>query len=99
MLEHQRDYICLKCKHIVTQKACYEKYYMIAAPSKCDECHSSSIKVKNDIDVLNFLDYQEIKVQQHFGKSKVGTVPRSISVTLEGDLVDSCKPGDDVNVT
>ncbi|KAK6643757.1 hypothetical protein RUM43_000020 [Polyplax serrata] len=99
VLEHQRDYICLKCKHIVTQKACYEKYYMIAAPSKCDECHSSSIKVKNDIDVLNFLDYQEIKVQQHFGKSKVGTVPRSISVTLEGDLVDSCKPGDDVNVT
>ena len=27
-----------------------------------------------------------------------GVVPRSMWVTLEDDLVDSCKPGDDVTI-
>ena len=29
----------------------------------------------------------------------VGSVPRSMWVVLEDDMVDSCKPGDDVIVT
>ena len=43
-----------------------------------------------------FSDYQEIKVQELFKTLKPGNIPRSILVILEDNLVDMCKPGDDV---
>ena len=43
-----------------------------------------------------FSDYQEIKVQELFKTLKPGNIPRSILVVLEDNLVDMCKPGDDV---
>jgi len=46
----------------------------------------------------NLKDYQEIKVQEKLDVFSVGTVPRSVVVILEDDLVDSCKPGDDVTL-
>ncbi len=45
------------------------------------------------------IDYQEIKIQEHVNKLSVGTIPRSITVILENDLVDTCKAGDDVTVS
>ena len=36
-------------------------------------------------------NYQEIKVQEQVQKLAVGTIPRSMWVILEEDLVDSCK--------
>ena len=46
----------------------------------------------------NLKDYQEIKVQEKLDVFSVGTVPRSVIIILEDDLVDSCKPGDDVTI-
>lgn len=43
-------------------------------------------------------DYQEIKLQEKLDIYSAGTIPRSIVVILENDLVDSCKPGDDVTI-
>ena len=45
-----------------------------------------------------YRDYQEIKVQEQIQKLEIGTIPRSICVILEDDLVDLCKAGDDVTV-
>ncbi|GFQ73709.1 DNA helicase MCM9, partial [Trichonephila clavata] len=44
-------------------------------------------------------DYCEIKIQQQFNTLTVGSVPRSMWVILEDDLVDSCHPGNDVNIS
>ena len=41
-------------------------------------------------------DYQEIKLQEQVQKLVIGTIPRSIWITLEDDIVDAAKPGDDV---
>ena len=43
-------------------------------------------------------DYQEIKVQELIQNLAIGTIPRSMWVVLEDDLVDCCKPGDDVTL-
>jgi DNA helicase MCM9 len=53
-------------------------------------------------------DYQEIKLQEQVNKLAVGyycaliiarTIPRSINIVLEDDLVDCAKAGDDVTIS
>ena len=39
-----------------------------------------------------------MKMQELVSNLSLGTLPRSIWVSLGDDLVDSCKPGDDVVV-
>lgn len=38
-------------------------------------------------------DYQEILVQERIQMLEVGTMPRSITIILMDDLVDSCRVG------
>ncbi|KAJ9580393.1 hypothetical protein L9F63_003947, partial [Diploptera punctata] len=98
MLEFQRDYICSKCKHKQNVKADYEQYYVIVNPTHCsnpDGCPGTNIHPVKATDNFHYKDYQEIKIQEQVTKLKMGTIPRSMWITLEDDLVDSCKPGDD----
>ena len=43
-------------------------------------------------------DYQEIRIQEQVYNLSLGTTPRRLWLTLEDDLVDTVKPGDDVEV-
>ncbi|OEU15123.1 MCM-domain-containing protein, partial [Fragilariopsis cylindrus CCMP1102] len=43
-------------------------------------------------------DYQEIKIQEAASKIGVGSMPRSLLIKLQHDLVDTCQPGDEVVV-
>jgi len=45
-----------------------------------------------------YSDYQEIKIQESVTKLGIGMIPRSLCLILQHDLVDQCKPGDDVTV-
>lgn len=47
---------------------------------------------------LKCRNYQEIKLQEQVQRLAMGTIPRSLWVVLEDDLVDVCKAGDDVIV-
>ncbi|CAH0385263.1 unnamed protein product [Bemisia tabaci] len=100
MLEYQRDYICLKCKKRFTVKAAYEKMYILSGPTKCEneDCPSTNFTPVKTIECVNYKDYQEIKMQEQVGKLGMGVMPRSMWATLEDDLVDTCKPGDDIVV-
>lgn len=46
----------------------------------------------------NCHNYQEIKVQEQVQRLGVGTIPRSMYIILQDDIVDTCKPGDDVAI-
>ena len=64
----------------------------------CEHCRKSSSYTEIESEAVCY-DYQEIKVQEQVQKLGMGSIPRSIVVLLQHDLVDTVKPGDDVVVT
>ncbi|XP_052801933.1 DNA helicase MCM9-like [Mya arenaria] len=100
VLEYERDYICAKCKAVITQKADVEQYSSVGRPARCvnDVCNSTSFTPLSDNSgqPVKCQNYQEIKVQEQVQRLVMGTIPRSMWIILENDLVDSCKAGDDV---
>uniref|UniRef100_A0A8C3I0K7 DNA helicase MCM9 n=1 Tax=Chrysemys picta bellii TaxID=8478 RepID=A0A8C3I0K7_CHRPI len=103
VLEFERDYMCNKCKHVFVVKADFEQYYAFFRPSTCpneEGCNSSKFTCLSGTSSVptSCRDYQEIKIQEQVQRLSVGSIPRSMVVVLEDDLVDSCKSGDDITV-
>ncbi|KAK2864296.1 hypothetical protein Q7C36_003450 [Tachysurus vachellii] len=103
VLEYQRDYMCNKCRHVFSVQADFEQYYTFTPPGRCpnqDECSSFKFTclAERDAPPSSCRDYQEIKIQEQVQRLSVGSIPRSMLVILEDDLVDSCKSGDDITV-
>nr|XP_006205764.1 DNA helicase MCM9 [Vicugna pacos] len=103
ILEFERDYMCNKCKHVFVVKADFEQYYTFCQPSSCpslESCNSSKFTCLSGLSSspTRCRDYQEIKIQEQVQRLSVGSIPRSMKVILEDDLVDSCKSGDDLTI-
>ncbi|XP_027705637.1 DNA helicase MCM9-like, partial [Vombatus ursinus] len=99
VLEYERDYMCNKCKHIFVVKADFEQHYTFCRPSSCpnkEGCNSSKFTCLSgsSSSPTRCRDYQEIKIQEQVQRLSVGSIPRSMKVVLEDDLVDSCKSGE-----
>ncbi|KAF6204872.1 hypothetical protein GE061_019036 [Apolygus lucorum] len=97
MLEYKKTFLCQKCKYSFTLFAEYEKHYAIQPVGSCrnpETCKSANLVSVSSPD--DFKDYQELKIQEQVGKLDMGSIPKSMLVTVEDDLVDACKPGDDV---
>lgn len=104
MVEWEKFFQCLTCKETFSVTADRDQGYIVPKPSKCptNECEGNKFKPEPvDVQELSQYcrDYQEIKVQEQVDKLSVGTIPRSMVVLLEDDLVDTCKAGDDVYIT
>ncbi|XP_048477653.1 DNA helicase MCM9 [Plutella xylostella] len=102
MLEYKRTYVCVKCKHKNIIEADFDHRYVLKAPTKCvneeKKCKCTTFTQVNMVSREHCKDYQEIKIQEQINKLNVGAIPGSIWVVLEDDLVDTCKPGDDVHI-
>ncbi|XP_041662029.1 DNA helicase MCM9 [Cheilinus undulatus] len=102
VLEYERDYMCNKCRHVFTVQADFDQFYTFVPPVSCpnpDICNSFKFTCLTDGSEPGACrDYQEIKIQEQVQRLSVGSIPRSMAVVLENDLVDSCKSGDDVTV-
>ncbi|XP_077994349.1 uncharacterized protein LOC144448073 [Glandiceps talaboti] len=104
LLEFEKEFICGKCKHVFTVQADFEQYYKECRPVQCpnpEQCNSFKFTCLSDSGSAPTCcrDYQEIKLQEQVQKLAVGTIPRSMWVVLEDDLVDCCKAGDDVTLS
>ncbi|XP_023652930.2 DNA helicase MCM9 isoform X1 [Paramormyrops kingsleyae] len=103
VLEFERDYMCNQCKYVFSVQADLEQFYSFKPPTSCpNEEGCGSFKFTSLSDGLSSpagcRDYQEIKIQEQAQRLSVGSIPRSMLVILEDDLVDSCKSGDDITV-
>nr|XP_046228947.1 DNA helicase MCM9 isoform X2 [Scatophagus argus] len=102
VLEYERDYVCTKCRHVFTMQADFDQFYTFAQLTACpnpDGCNSKKFScLSGGSEPATCRDYQEIKIQEQVQRLSVGSIPRSVMVVLEDDLVDGCKSGDDVTV-
>uniref|UniRef100_A0A3P9IT36 DNA helicase MCM9 n=1 Tax=Oryzias latipes TaxID=8090 RepID=A0A3P9IT36_ORYLA len=102
VLEYERDYMCTKCRHVFKVHADFDQFYTLSAPVSCPNpagCNSMKFSCLSEgSEPAACRDYQEIKIQEQVQRLSVGSIPRSLVVILEDDLVDGCKSGDDVTI-
>ncbi|XP_076818817.1 DNA helicase MCM9-like isoform X2 [Clavelina lepadiformis] len=100
ILEFKKEYMCNRCKNVFSLQADFQLHYAVPTPQTCPvttDCTGKKFVVVAGNDGTTgpkkCKDYQEIRVQEQVRKLSMGTIPRSMTIVLEDDLVDSCKPG------
>ncbi|ELA42253.1 uncharacterized protein VICG_00652 [Vittaforma corneae ATCC 50505] len=66
-------------------------------PTACFECQCSGPFIINTNETV-YKDFQKINVQEIPGTVPSGSLPRSKEVLLYFDLIDCCKPGDEIDI-
>jgi len=67
-------------------------------PTSCPECQSYG-PFEVNMEQTIYQNYQRITIQEIPGKIAAGRLPRQKDAILLGDLVDVCKPGDEIELT
>ncbi|EFA84139.1 MCM family protein [Heterostelium album PN500] len=104
IVERSKYYVCTKCKESFKVHIDYEQHNQFDVPKRCPNprrCENQYFKPMQDgsSSMDEHCDYQEIKLQENIHQIGAGTIPRSIMVILQEDLVDSCQAGDDIIVS
>merc|ERR1711972_658880 len=67
-------------------------------PTCCLECQSRG-PFQVDMGKTVYQNYQRIRIQESPSSVRAGRLPRSKEAILLADLVDTCKPGDEIRLT
>ncbi|KAE9552844.1 hypothetical protein FO519_003957 [Halicephalobus sp. NKZ332] len=89
-------YNCVACGYVIgpiTQGSEDE-----VKPSSCASCQSRG-PFELNVEETVYQNYQRITIQESPNLVEAGRLPRSKDIILTGDLCDSCKPGDEIEVT
>uniref|UniRef100_A0A663LL43 DNA replication licensing factor MCM2 n=2 Tax=Athene cunicularia TaxID=194338 RepID=A0A663LL43_ATHCN len=86
-------YNCSKCSFILGPF--FQSQNQEVKPGSCPECQSLG-PFEINMEETVYQNYQRIKIQESPGKVAAGRLPRSKDAILLADLVDSCKPGDEI---
>eukprot|EP01134_Creolimax_fragrantissima_P007053 CFRG7053T1 len=89
---------CVKCKSILGPYAMDFETKKDFKVGSCPECQSKGPFPINTEETV-YRNYQRITLQESPGSVPPGRLPRHKIVILTFDLVDSCKPGDEISVT
>ncbi|MGB9659038.1 MAG: LAGLIDADG family homing endonuclease [Nitrososphaerales archaeon] len=72
---------------------------ILKKPSRCSEASCKSVKFELDIKNTVFVDYQIIRLQELPEELPPGQLPQAFDVSLQGDIVNSARPGDRIILT
>jgi DNA replication licensing factor MCM2 len=89
-------YNCLKCNFLLGPF--YQSMEKEVYPQTCPECQSPG-PFEINMEQTIYSNYQRVTLQESPGKVPAGRLPRSKDAILMGDLCDSCKPGDEIDIT
>uniref|UniRef100_A0A3Q3AR30 DNA replication licensing factor MCM2 n=1 Tax=Kryptolebias marmoratus TaxID=37003 RepID=A0A3Q3AR30_KRYMA len=89
-------YNCNKCSFVLGPF--FQSQNQEVKPGSCPECQSQG-PFEINMEETVYQNYQRIKIQESPGKVAAGRLPRSKDAILLADLVDSCKPGDEIELT
>merc|ERR1719464_758239 len=89
-------YDCDKCSYIMGPFV--QSQNQETKPGVCPECQSRGPFNINMEETL-YKNYQRVTMQESPGKVPAGRLPRSKDAILLGDLCDTCKPGDEIELT
>ncbi|KAI5607553.1 DNA replication licensing factor MCM2, partial [Silurus asotus] len=89
-------YNCNKCNFILGPF--FQSQNQEVKPGSCPECQSLG-PFDINMEQTVYQNYQRITIQESPGKVAAGRLPRSKDAILLADLVDSCKPGDEIELT
>ncbi|VDM38456.1 unnamed protein product [Toxocara canis] len=89
-------YDCAACGYMLGPFV--QRYDEELKPSTCPSCQGRGpfdLNMENTV----YHNYQRITIQESPNTVAAGRLPRSKDVILLGDLCDTCKPGDEIEVT
>merc|ERR1739844_860507 len=89
-------YDCDKCGYVLGPFT--QAQFQEVKPGTCPECQSQGPFGVN-MELTLYKNYQRITIQESPGKVTAGRLPRSKDAIVLGDLCDSCKPGDEIELT
>lgn len=87
---------CLKCSYVLGPFV--QQQDTEIKPGTCPGCQSIGPFAIN-MEETFYRNYQRLTIQESPGKVSAGRVPRAKDVILLRDLCDSCKPGDEIDLT
>ncbi len=89
-------YDCLRCGYVCGPFRIEGRKE--AGPSQCPHCQNTKgFKINSQQTI--YKNYQRVTLQEPPSSVPAGRVPRSKDVILENDMIDSCRPGELVEVT
>src|ERR671921_1481797 len=87
-------YRCLNCGGITEAQL---QGLVLKKPLKCGKCSEKELEMAPDTSI--FIDFQMVRLQELPEDLPAGHLPHYLEVTVIGDLVDQCRPGDRILLT
>jgi replicative DNA helicase Mcm len=87
-------YRCLNCSEITEAQL---RGLVLRKPIRCGKCSEKELEMDPDTSI--FIDFQMVRLQELPEDLPAGHLPHYLEVTIIGDLVDQCRPGDRILLT
>ena len=87
-------YRCTNCNTVTEAQL---KGLVLKKPQKCPACSEKELEMDPETSI--FIDFQMVRLQELPEDLPAGQLPHYVEVTVMGDLVDECRPGDRIMLT
>lgn len=88
------SYRCANCDALSQSEM---KGLVLKKPTKCSACGEKDLEMDPENSI--FIDFQLVRLQELPEDLPAGQLPHYVEVTVMGDLVDQCRPGDRIMLT